>query len=78
MSRYEALYRIAFRKAVDGDIQAVVAARQVVDRMVKVQGLEAPTQVQATLAVRSELDAQIEELMADLGGTPDRVLGDSR
>lgn len=68
LERYEALFRLQFKKALDGDTPAALAAKSIQDKIGKLQGLDAPTQV--NLQIRSELDAQIEELMADLSDAP--------
>lgn len=64
LQRIDRLQRAHWQKAIEGSIGSSKIVLACIDRRAKMLGLDAPVKVDAT--VRSELDAQIEQLVQEL------------
>lgn len=71
LARLERMTRALWPDVVQGKPDAIHAALRVADRRAKLLGLDAPTKLQHQ--VTSELDAEIEQLLLDLGVDPAQV-----
>lgn len=65
LQRLDRLQRAHWQNAIDGQVGASKIVLACIDRRAKMLGLDAPVKVDAR--VRSELDAQIEALVEELG-----------
>lgn len=72
-ARMDRLLAAVWAKALRGDLKAVAEARRLEESRWRLMGAVAP--VQAVVRVRSELDAQIEELVDELN---QRIAGDEQ
>lgn len=68
--RLDALWQIAYPKAARGDMPAVGTCLAIHDRMVRLQGVEAPQRVEATVTVRADIASDIELLVGSMTGDP--------
>jgi DNA-binding CsgD family transcriptional regulator len=64
LQRLDRLQRAHWQNAIDGQIGSSKIVLMCIDRRAKMLGLDAPVKVDAT--IRSELDAQIEQLVEEL------------
>ncbi|MRH86027.1 hypothetical protein GFY24_00855 [Nocardia sp. SYP-A9097] len=69
LARLDRLWGPWFKKARGGDPKAADICLRMVDRYSKLHGLDR-IQIDATVTSRSEIDAEIEELMTKLRATP--------
>lgn len=74
LEKYGALFKAAFAKAVGGDWEAMRVAVKILERIDRLQGNELPAQVNVVATVRSELDAEIEQMIAGFT-EPQKAIG---
>ena len=66
VERLERLWALHFERALEGDAKSTELCLRMWDRFVKINGIEAPLKIEATVTSRSELDAEIEVLLGRL------------
>jgi hypothetical protein len=72
LARLDRLWAPWFKRAVAGDPRAADICLRMLDRYSKIHGLD-KVQIAATITSRSEIDAEIEDLVAKLQGTPNTL-----
>lgn len=74
LERYGSLFRAAYPKAIEGDWEAMRVCIKILERTDKLQGNELPAQVNVVATVRSELDAEIEKMIADFATPAPKII----
>lgn len=65
--RLDALFAVAFRQALTGDLKAVETCLQIQARRARLFGLDAPTRTRVEVITEDAIDAAIRQLEAELG-----------
>ncbi|MGY4103439.1 hypothetical protein ACW2Q0_28330 [Nocardia sp. R16R-3T] len=68
LARLDALWRPQYIKAIRGDGAAAETCLRILDRQMKLLGLVAPIRADVTIATRTELDVEVEQLLDRLAG----------